>query len=52
MELREELLVPTAGLCYVYSQTYFQLISTGETERELKDMMDDAKGKEGIQSAQ
>ncbi|XP_075964084.1 tumor necrosis factor ligand superfamily member 10-like [Anarhichas minor] len=35
MELRGgELLVPRAGLYYIYGQTYFRLLSTGETEAE------------------
>ncbi|XP_074548341.1 tumor necrosis factor ligand superfamily member 10-like [Halichoeres trimaculatus] len=36
MELREgELLVPRAGLYYIYAQTYFRLPSTGETDGEM-----------------
>lgn len=35
MELRAgELLVPHAGLYYIYAQTYFRLSSAGETEGE------------------
>lgn len=35
MELRGgELLVPRAGLYYIYGQTYFRLPSTGETDGE------------------
>lgn len=35
MELRAgELLVPRAGLYYIYAQTYFRLSSAGETEGE------------------
>ncbi|KAM3870818.1 tumor necrosis factor ligand superfamily member 10-like [Diretmus argenteus] len=35
IELRDgELLVPRAGLYYIYAQTYFRLPSTGETEGE------------------
>lgn len=38
MELREgELLVPRAGLYYIYAQTYFKLPSTGEMEGEAKE---------------
>ncbi|XP_023118286.1 tumor necrosis factor ligand superfamily member 10-like isoform X1 [Amphiprion ocellaris] len=38
MELREgELLVPRAGLYYIYAQTYFRLPSTGETEGDAKE---------------
>ncbi|KAF3845209.1 hypothetical protein F7725_008372 [Dissostichus mawsoni] len=38
MELRGgELLVPIAGLYYIYGQTYFRLPSTGETEGEAKE---------------
>ncbi|XP_008278329.1 tumor necrosis factor ligand superfamily member 10 isoform X2 [Stegastes partitus] len=38
MELRGgELLVPRAGLYYIYAQTYFRLPSTGETEGEAKE---------------
>ncbi|XP_054470000.1 tumor necrosis factor ligand superfamily member 10-like isoform X2 [Anoplopoma fimbria] len=37
MELRGgELLVPRAGLYYIYGQTYFRLPSTGETDGEAK----------------
>ncbi|KAM9842173.1 tumor necrosis factor ligand superfamily member 10-like [Aulostomus maculatus] len=32
-----ELLVPRAGLYYIYAQTYFRLTSTGETEGEAKE---------------
>lgn len=36
MELRAgELLVPRAGLYYIYAQTYFRLSSAGETEGEV-----------------
>lgn len=46
MELRGgELLVPRAGLYYIYAQTYFRLPSTGETEG-------DAKEEEGAQLVQ
>ncbi|XP_041809535.1 tumor necrosis factor ligand superfamily member 10-like [Chelmon rostratus] len=38
MELRGgELLVPRAGLYYIYAQTYFRLASTGETDGEAKE---------------
>lgn len=38
MELRGgELLVPRAGLYYIYAQTYFRLPSTGETEGDAKE---------------
>lgn len=38
MELRGgELLVPRAGLYYIYGQTYFRLPSTGETDGEAKE---------------
>jgi len=38
MELRGgELLVPRAGLYYIYAQTYFRLYSTEETEGEARE---------------
>ena len=38
MELRGgDLLVPKAGLYYIYAQTYFRLPSTGDTEGETKE---------------
>lgn len=38
MELKGgELLVPRAGLYYIYAQTYFRLPSTGETDGEAKE---------------
>ncbi|XP_029900474.1 tumor necrosis factor ligand superfamily member 10-like [Myripristis murdjan] len=49
MELRGgELLVPRAGLYYIYAQTYFRLPSTGETEGESGE----AKEEEGAQLVQ
>lgn len=47
MELRGgDLLVPTAGLYYIYAQTYFRLPSTGEGEGEAKEV-GEAKEEEG-----
>lgn len=38
MELKGgELLVPSAGLYYIYAQTYFRLPSVGETDGEAAD---------------
>nr|XP_046269274.1 tumor necrosis factor ligand superfamily member 10-like [Scatophagus argus] len=49
MELRGgELLVPRAGLYYIYAQTYFRLPSTGETDGEAGE----AKEEEGAQLVQ
>nr|XP_020472308.1 tumor necrosis factor ligand superfamily member 10-like [Monopterus albus] len=51
MELRGgELLVPRAGLYYIYAQTYFRLPSTGETEGEVKG--EETKEEEGVQLVQ
>ncbi|XP_039993303.1 tumor necrosis factor ligand superfamily member 10-like isoform X2 [Xiphias gladius] len=53
MELRGgELLVPRAGLYYIYAQTYFRLSSTGETEGEAKDETEETKEEEGAQLVQ
>lgn len=50
MELKGgELLVPRAGLYYIYAQTYFRLPSTGETEEEE---MAETKEEEGAQLVQ
>lgn len=50
MELKGgELLVPRAGLYYIYAQTYFRLPSTGETEGEE---MGETKEEEGAQLVQ
>ncbi|KAM9340997.1 tumor necrosis factor ligand superfamily member 10-like [Symphorus nematophorus] len=49
MELRGgELLVPRAGLYYIYAQTYFRLPSTGETDGETGEV----KEEEGAQLVQ
>lgn len=49
MELRGgELLVPRAGLYYIYAQTYFRLPSTEETDGETGE----AKEEEGAQLVQ
>ncbi|XP_058472015.1 tumor necrosis factor ligand superfamily member 10-like [Solea solea] len=48
MELRGgELLVPTAGLYYIYAQTYFKIPSTGDTEAETKEETGETKEEEG-----
>lgn len=53
MELKGgELLVPRAGLYYIYAQTYFRLSSTGETEVEAKGEAGDPKEEEGAQLLQ
>lgn len=53
MELKGgELLVPRAGLYYIYAQTYFRLSSTGETEGEAKGEVGDTKEEEGAQLVQ
>ncbi|XP_018519290.1 LOW QUALITY PROTEIN: tumor necrosis factor ligand superfamily member 10 [Lates calcarifer] len=53
MELRGgELLVPRAGLYYIYAQTYFRLPSTGETEGEAKGETGETKEEEGAQLVQ
>ncbi|XP_053290367.1 tumor necrosis factor ligand superfamily member 10 [Pleuronectes platessa] len=53
MELRGgELLVPTAGLYYIYAQTYFRLPSTGETEGDAKEETGDTKEEAGAQLVQ
>ncbi|CAK6965939.1 tumor necrosis factor ligand superfamily member 10-like [Scomber scombrus] len=53
MELKGgELLVPRAGLYYIYAQTYFRLSSTGETEVEAKGEVGDPKEEEGAQLLQ
>lgn len=50
MELRAgELLVPRAGLYYIYAQTYFRLSSAGETEGEA---MGDTVEEDGAQLVQ
>lgn len=50
MELRAgELLVPRAGLYYIYAQTYFRLSSAGETEGEANG---DTVEEEGAQLVQ
>lgn len=50
MELRAgELLVPRAGLYYIYAQTYFRLSSAGETEGEATG---DAVEEDGAQLVQ
>uniref|UniRef100_A0A673BCU7 Tumor necrosis factor ligand superfamily member 10 n=1 Tax=Sphaeramia orbicularis TaxID=375764 RepID=A0A673BCU7_9TELE len=42
MELRGgDLLVPRAGLYYIYAQTYFRLPSTGDTEGDMKGEMEE-----------
>ncbi|XP_044023076.1 tumor necrosis factor ligand superfamily member 10-like [Siniperca chuatsi] len=53
MELRGgELLVPRAGLYYIYAQTYFRLPSTGETDGEAKGETGETKEEEGVQLVQ
>lgn len=53
MELRAgELLVPRAGLYYIYAQTYFRLSSTRETEEEANGETEDTKEEEGAQLVQ
>ncbi|XP_067469878.1 tumor necrosis factor ligand superfamily member 10-like [Thunnus thynnus] len=53
MELKGgELLVPRAGLYYIYAQTYFRLSSVGETEVEAKGEAGDMKEEEGAQLLQ
>lgn len=53
MELKGgELLVPRAGLYYIYAQTYFRLPSTGETEAESKGDMVETRMEEGAQLVQ
>lgn len=50
MELRAgELLVPRAGLYYIYAQTYFRLSSAGEAEGEANG---DAAEEDGAQLVQ
>lgn len=53
MELKGgELLVPKAGLYYIYAQTYFRLPSTGETEGDTKGEVGEAKMEDGAQLVQ
>ncbi|XP_056249049.1 tumor necrosis factor ligand superfamily member 10-like [Seriola aureovittata] len=53
MELRGgELLVPRAGLYYIYAQTYFRLPSSGETEGETKGEMGETREEEEAQLVQ
>lgn len=53
MELRGgELLVPRAGLYYIYAQTYFRLASTVETEGETKGETVEMKDEEEEQLVQ
>lgn len=53
MELKGgELLVPRAGLYYIYAQTYFRLPSTGETEAESKGDLVETRMEEGAQLVQ
>lgn len=53
MELRAgELLVPRAGLYYIYAQTYFRLSSTRETEEEANGETEETKEEEGAQLVQ
>lgn len=50
MELREgELLVPRAGLYYIYAQTYFRLPSMGGTEGEAKGETVEEEGAQLVQ---
>ncbi len=50
VELRGgELLVPRAGLYYVYAQTYFRLPSTGETDGEEKGEIGEEEGAQLVQ---
>ncbi|XP_078145753.1 tumor necrosis factor ligand superfamily member 10-like [Centroberyx gerrardi] len=50
MELRGgELLVPRAGLYYIYAQTYFRLPSTGETEGETEGETREEEGAQLVQ---
>lgn len=53
MELRAgELLVPQAGLYYIYAQTYFRLSSTGETDGEANGETVETKEEDGAQLVQ
>uniref|UniRef100_A0A8C6V377 Tumor necrosis factor ligand superfamily member 10 n=1 Tax=Neogobius melanostomus TaxID=47308 RepID=A0A8C6V377_9GOBI len=53
MELKGgELLVPRAGLYYIYAQTYFRLPSTGETEADGKGDVGVVRMEEGAQLVQ
>lgn len=53
MELRGgELLVPRAGLYYIYAQTYFRLPSTEETDGEAKGETGETREEEGAQLVQ
>ncbi|XP_028994636.1 tumor necrosis factor ligand superfamily member 10-like [Betta splendens] len=53
MELKGgELLVPRAGLYYIYAQTYFRLPSAAETEGEAKGHMGDAREEDGAELVQ
>uniref|UniRef100_A0A8D3AXT6 Tumor necrosis factor ligand superfamily member 10 n=1 Tax=Scophthalmus maximus TaxID=52904 RepID=A0A8D3AXT6_SCOMX len=53
MELRGgELLVPTAGLYYIYAQTYFRLPSTEESEGEAKEETGLTREEEGAELVQ
>lgn len=53
MELKGgELLVPRAGLYYIYAQSYFRLATTGETDGEANGETADAKDEEGAQLVQ
>ncbi|XP_045918693.1 tumor necrosis factor ligand superfamily member 10-like [Micropterus dolomieu] len=47
-----ELLVPRAGLYYIYAQTYFRLPSTGEIDGEAKGETGETKEEEGVQLVQ
>lgn len=53
MELKGgELLVPRAGLYYIYAQTYFRLPSVGDIDGEAKGQMGETKEEEGAQLVQ
>ena len=53
MELRAgELLVPQAGLYYIYAQTYFRLSSSGETDGEAEREPLESKEEERAQLVQ
>lgn len=53
MELKGgELLVPRAGLYYIYAQTYFRLPSTGDTEADTKGDVSEVRTEEGAELVQ
>lgn len=53
MELRAgELLVPQAGLYYIYAQTYFRLSSTDEPDGESNGETPETKEEDGAQLVQ